>query len=245
MAVVGQPVDSILGAVGVIALVLGLVLGIWGIFIFMTPKGKRRILQGVVGLVIGVIVVAIFGIPVLPSGGLISTTPQPGAWQVCLTNANHATVGLGTCPTSMVGAKAVLKSQPNATSNYRIYFNLTATPPAGSTVTAYNVVFKVNTPPSLTNTSDPSQTAPVLALLTGGQYDVVITPSGGTATNEQQIIPLTPGTAKVVAFQVHFSNIIGKLSLGQYPVGVTVSFSISDQTTGQVYATISAAVTFT
>ena len=245
MAIFGQPVDSIVGGFGLVALVVGLVFLLWGGFTFMTTKGKQKLIGGIAGVVIAIVMIGIFGIPTLPSGGFITPDEQPGAWQVCLTNANYATIGLGTCPTSMVGAKAVLKSQTVPTSNFYVYFNITVTPPAGSTQVAFNTIMRVNTPPSLTNTSDPSQTAPVLALLTGGQYDVVITPASGTATNEQQVVPLTPGTAKVVAFRVHFGTIIGQLSLGQYPVGVTVTFSVSDQNSGQVYGSLSLSVTFT
>ncbi len=197
-----------------------------------------------------VILAAIFLAPIglqfmksLPSG---TTAPSPtGSWQVCLTNANYATLGLGTCPTSLVAAKAVTKSQTSPTSNFVVYFNVSVLPPGGSNQMSYNAIVGVGPVPSITNTSNPTETAPVFALTTGGLYAVTITPSGGSAAYQQQIVPFTPGTGKTVAFQAKFSPIIGEMALAQYPLGIQTTFTITDQSSGAVYGTVSLSTTFT
>ncbi len=240
----GQPADTVVGILLWVLVAVGAFLLIWGLIHVMRKKGQIQLGAGVAVLILALIFVGMFPIQ-LPSASVGVTPPAGGSWQVCLTNANYATVGLGTCPTSMVAAKAVTKSQTAPTSNFYVYFNITVTPPSGSNQIAYNGIVQTGSVPSLTNTSNPTETAPVLALRGGGQYDVLITPASGTGTYQQQVVPFTSGTAKVIAFQVHFSTIIGELGLTQYPVGVNVSFTVTDQNTGALYGTITASVTFT
>ncbi len=253
MVVFGQPLDSLFGAAGLVMLLVGVAYAAWGGVTFMSAKGKKKLMGGLVALAIGGGLFFVFGSPVLP-GTLNPTAPTaPGQWQVCLTNANYATVGLGTCANSMVASKAIpYKVQPGvnttkdaADNAMYVYFNITVTPPSGSNKVSYNAIVATGSVPTLTNTTQPSTTAPVVALRTGGQYDVLITPSGGTGTYQTQTVPYTPGTSTVVGFQVHIGRIASQLSLGQYPVGVTVTFTVTDQSSGTLYGTISLSMTFT
>jgi hypothetical protein len=96
----------------------------------------------------------------------------------------------------------------------------------------------------VTNTSAPTTTGPVLALTSSGQYDVLITPSGGTATTQLVVIPVSPGTAKTAAYQVHMSSIGAQLALAQYPLGFTLVFTFQDQGSGSSIGTVQLTVTF-
>lgn len=243
-ALLGQPMDSILGALAIVAIIVGFVGALLlGLPKFKTPKGKSWIVGGLVAFVAGLVLISMSGFPIVPSS-VVSPPTAAGTWNVCITQANYATIGAGTCPNNMVASKAVLKSQTAPTSNYVVYFNITVTPPSGANTASYNVIVGTGSVPTLTNTTNPTETAPVLALNTGGTYAVTITPASGTATQQTQTVPITPGTSKVIAFQVKFSPIIGELSLGQYPVGVTTTYTIVDQSSGTVYGTITLSTTF-
>lgn len=249
----GQPMDSVLAALAIIAVLSGFYFALAkGLPKFKTPNGKAMLAGGGAAIVVGFVLLSMTGLPIVPSN-VTSAPTASGQWQVCLTNAGYATVGAGTCANSMVASKAVpFKVQPGinttkdtADNNVYVYFNITVVAPSGSNKVAYNVISAVGSVPTLTNTTNPQTTAPVLGLRTGGQYDVLVTPSGGTGAYQTQVVPITPGTSQVIAFQVHFGRIIGQLALGQYPVGVSITFTVTDQSSGTVYGTVTLSETLT
>lgn len=250
----GQPGDSVLSGLAILAIVVGgLGAVLLGLPKYKSPKGKGWLMGGGVAFIVGLILFSMVGAPILPGASLApGQNGVPGQWLGCLTNANYATIGLGTCPGSLVGTKAVTKVQAGVNTtkdgwqnSVYVYFNLTLTPPSGLNTASINTVVQVTSVPTLTNTSNPSKTASVLALRAGGQYDVAILPASGTTTYGLQVVSLAPGASKVIAYQVHFSTITGQLALGQYPVGVTITFTVTDQNTGALYDTVTLTETFT
>lgn len=248
MAILGQPMDSVLSGLAIAAIIVGFLGAIFlGLTKYKTPKGKSWILGGSVAFVVGIVLFSMVGAPVIPGSLTPGVTPgTPGSWLICYTNVGPVgTIGPGTCPTNIVAVKAVTKSQTAPTSNFVVYYNATVTPPSGSTQTAFNINVQTGSVPSFTNTSSPSTTAPVLGLNAGGTYTLTITPASGTATQQFQQVPLSPGTSKVIAFQMKFSPIIGQLALGQYPIGTTVTVTFTDAVSGALYGTLSVTATFT
>jgi len=250
MAVFGQPLDLIVGWIAIAFLIIGILVIVKSLPKIATRSG--RIVAGAgAGLVVFMIVtVGIFGVPSLP-GASISVTPPggQGGWQVCVTNAKYASIGIGTCVATLNALFTETKCSCTNTTKLgfqnavRAYFNLTLTPPPGSNVQAFNIIASLSPPPSVTNTSNPSATGPSLALTGSGQYDVTITPSGGTATVQLVIVPVTPGTAKTIAYQVHYAPLLGQLALTQYPFGLTFTFTLVDQASGATIGTVTLTTT--
>lgn len=250
LAVFGQPLDSVFGVFGLILLIGGIAFAAWGTFTVMTARGKGRLMGGVIGLVIGAIVIAMFGVPALPSATLGTTPPSTGGtWQVCLVNVNGPTLGAGTCPTSATGILTTKLGQPgtftaggvSGTTNKFAYwaFNVTVTPPSGSTQVSYNIVAAVVTPvQSVSNTSNSANFGPSLATRTSGAYDVGMTPNGGTQTFQTSTFGGTPGTQRTLAVVAQFGSALTELAVAQYPTSVSFSISFSDQTSGAVLGTL-------
>jgi len=234
-------VSMVLGAVGLVVLVAGVLYTVWGFLTVMTKKGRMKLATGIGGLIVGIILVSAYGLPTLP--GISAPPPSAGGtWQICVADANGASIGLGLCPTTMNGLKSVTKTQSSPAGFY-VYFNVTLTPPAGSTQTAFNVIAGLGAVQTLTNTSNPSQTGPALALRSTGVYDVKITPAGGSASYAQAIVTLSPGSSLTVAYQVHFSGLTQQLALTQYPFTVVQSFTFVDQTSGASLGSVTLSMT--
>jgi hypothetical protein len=164
---------------------------------------------------------------------------------MCMTNAKYASLGIGTCVSTANALLTETKGNPapaSASSKY-VYFNLTLTPPPGSTQVAYNEILSVAAPPSVTNTSNPTTSGTSIALTGSGQYNVVMTPNGGTATTQLVVVPVSPGTARTVAYQVQYAPILAQLALTQYPIGITFVFTFTDQATGASIGTITITTT--
>lgn len=236
----GQPTDTILGWVFLALILVAVGLAVWGILKFRSKPGRMGFVAGAAMAVIFAVLMGATGIPGIPAGSFGVTPPGGvGGWQLCVTNANYGSVGVGTCVSTIAALTTFTKGQPGAGATAkRIYFNVSLTPPPGSTQVAFNIIATVAAPPTITNTSAPTTTGPVLALTSSGQYDVVITPSGGTATTQLVVIPVSPGTAKTAAFQVHLSALCSQLALAQYPVGFNLVFTFTDQGTGTSIGTI-------
>ncbi len=241
----GQPLDSLFGAVGLILLVAGLGYAGWGAFQFMTAKGKKRIVGGLVALIIGASVFFVFGMPVIPGGIAPSNPQQPtgAAWSIYYTSANPGTLGSGAYPTTAAG---LLLADPGDTSimvhaapyNY-FFFNVTLVPPAGANTFSGNVIFQLVTPvPTLTNTSNQQTFGPVLATRTNGVYDCSLTPNSGSASYQSSTFAYTSGTARTLAAQCKLGSIISQLALAQYPVSFTLSFTVTDAASGALYGTL-------
>jgi hypothetical protein len=246
-ALLGQPTDSILSWVFLAIVLMAIGLAAWGVLKFRSKQGRWGFGAGVAVVIIGAVLMGATGIPGLPAGSFGVTPPGgTGGWQLCVTNANYASVGIGTCVSTMSALVTFVKGNPApaSASAKRIYFNISLTPPPGSTQVAFNEIATVAAPPTVTNTSAPTTTGPVLALTSSGQYDVLITPSGGTATTQLVIIPVSPGTAKTAAYQVHLSSIGAQLALAQYPIGFSLIFTFQDQGTGSSIGTVQLTVTF-
>jgi hypothetical protein len=246
-ALLGQPTDSILAWVFLALVLLAVGLAGWGVLKFKSKQGRMGFVGGAVGVIIFAVLMGATGIPGLPAGSFGVQPPGgTGGWQLCVTNANYASVGVGTCVSTISALVTFVKGNPAPASaaNKRIYFNVSLTPPPGSTQVAYNEIATVAAPPTVTNTSAPTTTGPVLALTSSGQYDVLITPSGGTATTQLVVIPVSPGTAKTAAYQVHMSSIGAQLALAQYPLGFTLVFTFQDQGSGSSIGTVQLTVTF-
>src|SRR6266508_2450075 len=199
MAVFGQPLDAIVGWLGLSFLIVGIIVAFYGLLRVGTKAG-RVVLGTGAGLVVFMVVILGIGTCVATANALLTETkgnPAP--------------------------ASASLKF---------VYWNFTLTPPPGSTQSAFNIIITISPPPSVTNTSNPTTTGPSIALTGSGQYNVVFTPASGTATTQLVIVPVTPGTAKVVAVQIQYAPILAQLALTQYPFGLTFTVTCQDQASG-------------
>ena len=235
MAVFGQPLDAIVGWLGLSFLIVGIIVAFYGLLRVGTKAGRVVLGTGAGLVVFMVVILGIFGVPGIPTGSFGVTTPGgTGGWQLCMTNVKYASLGIGTCVATANALLTETKGNPApASASLKfVYWNFTLTPPPGSTQSAFNIIITISPPPSVTNTSNPTTTGPSIALTGSGQYNVVFTPASGTATTQLVIVPVTPGTAKVVAVQIQYAPILAQLALTQYPFGLTFTVTCQDQASG-------------
>ncbi len=252
-------VSTAVGWLGVLFLVGGIILIPYGLFLSRGKKMWRNLIAGGAGVVAAIIIFGMVGAPSLSLTSPTSPGTQPATGassQVWYLNGNGVSLALGNYPataTSLIrvhlgpqctacASNSVGKFLPGNVSGGYAFFNASVFIGGSNTQLSVNYIATVGAIPSVTNTTNSAQTGPVVANTASSQPAVTLT-VGSTSYTASAVVSQTLSSTKTIAFKVQWSTVLQQLNTAQYPFGFTLSFTFTDQQTGQSYGTLSLACT--